>query len=808
MHAFEVESIENRRGDYILDIKILNRAADCSGHMGLAHEIAAILDTRSKTESRMLFASSIGRASKGALAPLREFGVVVENSDACPRYIAYGIDGVVMKKSPAWLKQHLEPLGVHSINLLVDLANFIMLKVGQPMHVFDADNIEGEKIIIRRAKTGERMTTLDGVDIALNPSVLVIADVKGPLAIAGIKGGKRAEVTAKTKRIIIESANFDAAVVRKASRMLKISTDASLRFSQGLDANMAEYAMGLLVRWILKYAGGMPKGYRDIYPKPQCPRKIGLRLEKLEKVLGIQVSQAQLLDILRRLDFKVGFVASPAEHVVRTAKKLVGKPYAYGASTMYDAPHRFDCSSFVQYIFRQIGVQLPRMSFQQYAFGIPISDEELEPGDLVFRTERNDSRDGYLSLPGPKREFGHVAVYIGDGNVVGALRHKKSVVVETLTRFKKAAPYQGARRVLARETMLHMVVEVPTTRKDLLIEEDLIEEVGRLLGYYRIPAQPIAEPFPVLKLDRDRVWQEKICDALVQAGFYEIDTYNFIGPRERDALGDSASRYEELENPIRPELSLLRRSLVASLAHVVARNAAHADVLRFFEIGKVFIPERLKTDPVELEEARIGGIVWYATGKEKSQAFYEAKGALASTFESTGISDVLFDDAFSPDEVENFLHPYRSAIVRLGAENVGFVGALRPQTQRALGIKRGEAVVFEISLPKLVANAESEIEYQEPSKYPSVVRDISLIVSNNVRVQEVEDIIENTAGPLLWETDLFDLFDGENIETGKRSMAFHLVFQSNERTLRDEEVDAVVAKVIAALESKGWEVRK
>ena len=822
MHAFEVESIEKRGGNHVLDIKILNRAADAFGHMGMAHEIAAMLDLKGKTHTRPLedfmkykklhprhVLREILKSTKGALRELTEFAVAVEDSEACPRYIAYGIDSVSVGKSPLWLRRHLESLGINSINIFVDLANFIMLKVGQPTHIFDADKIEGKNIIVRRAKNGERMTTLDGIDVSLGPSVLVIADSRGPLAIAGIKGGKRAEVTAKTKRIVIESANFHAATVRKAARMLKISTDASLRFSQGLDPNMAEYATGLLVRWIMKYGGGRaePKGYRDVYSKPQYPHKIALRLEKIEKVLGIQVSQAQLLDVLRRLDFKVGFIASPQNQVVRMAKKLIGRPYLYGASTMYDAPRRFDCSSFIQYIFRQIGVELPRMSYQQHAFGIPISDEELEPGDLVFRSRCSAKEKAQ------KRAVGHVGLYIGAGRVIDASGTKGKVTERKFAEFKKEAKYQRARRMLARETMLHFVVEVPTMRKDLLIEEDLIEEVGRILGYYRIPKAPMAEPFPVLLPNHERIWQEKIRTVLVSSGFYETDTYNFIGPLERDALGEKTKQYWELENPARPEFSLLRRSFIPLLAKVAARNVARADALRFFEVGSVFLPERYLNDPCEAQETRIGGLVWHASGKEKGQAFYEAKGALASVFESMGISDFMF--AAIDAGVQQCFHPYRSAVVRFGEEEVGFVGALHSQAQRAFGIKRGEAVVFEISLQKLTARAESEIEYQEPSKYPSVMRDISILVPEDVRVQEAEDVIENGGGALLWETDLFDLYEPTGI-SGKsfdyvhdrRSMAFHLVFQSNERTLRDEEVDTIVKKIIAALESKGWEVRK
>lgn len=686
MHAFEVESVEKKGSDYILDIKLLNRTSDVGGHIGMAHEIAAVLNTESKAHSQQLMdfvkfkhkhpdqlIRELLRGNKKSTVALRALSVSVQDADACPRYIAYQINHISVGDSPTWLKKHLGQLNINTINLLVDLANFVMLKIGQPMHIFDADKIDGKEIFVRHAKKGERMVTLDGVHCTLDPSMLVIADRAGVLAIAGVKGGDRAAVTSSTKNIIIEAANFNGSSVRRTSRMLKISTDASQRFAQGLDPNLAEYGMGLVVRWILEYGSknAEPRGFVDAYPHPRYPRKIVLRPEKIEKVLGMTVTTKALLDVLRRLEFKIKINA-----------------------------------------------------------------------------------DGFI-------------------------------------------------------------VEVPTMRTDLSIEEDLIEEVGRIIGYEKINSKAFTETFPTPEHNINVLWQEKIKNILSTAGFAEIDSYEFIGYDDREYFGETDKKCWELENPIRPEFAFLRRSLAPTLTKQIANYFESNDRLQFFEIGKVFLPERTqparnvrKLEPAHAQVDMLGGVLWSpAKATEKNaENFYTAKGALTALFESSGIGDVWFDDV----DVNGYpyLHPFRSAIIRSGDRVLGYVGALHPQVAHAYGIKKGETILFEIDVAVFIELAEEEIEYREPSKYPSVVRDISLVVPHNTRVVDVEDIIENTGGKLLRETDLFDLYEGENIDADKRSMAFHLVFQSDERTLHDDDIRKVMKKIVDACESKDWEVRK
>lgn len=820
MHAFEVDSIDKKDGDYIFDIKILNRTSDVGGHIGMAHEIAAILDVENKAYSKQLqdfmdfkhlhpdrLLKELLADTKGGVAKNSKISVHVEDANACPRYMAYQIDGVKLGKNPPWLNRHLKSLNVNSINLLVDLTNFVMLKIGQPMHIFDADKLSGDKIFIRFARRGEKMTTLDGIDVALDSSMLIIADEKGPLAIAGVKGGNRAAVTKETKNIIIESANFDRSSIRSTSRATKIMTDASQRYAQGLDPNLAEYGLGLLVRWILEYAGGSAKGFVDNYPKPQYPRKIGLRLEKVEKILGENIGEEVLLDIFRRLAFKVKITSTPREEIVKLANSLLGKEYYYGASAMYDAPVRFDCSSFVLYIFRQLGIELPRMSFQQYYFGFPTPDDKLLPGDLVFRSQKKPQQ----GVSGDRKNFGHVGIYIGNNRVIHASSDKKKVVEEALASFKKYSTYKGGIRVISHNDGIHFIVEVPTMRKDLMIEEDLVEEIGRIYGYEKIEPKNFAEPFLSAQTNINILWQNKIKNFMVSSGYYEADTYIFVGKKELELFGEDKLPHWELENPIRQEMAYLRRTAAPLFLDIVARNYDGNDSLKYFEIGKVFLPESnsaKKKDPAHVQFDKVSGAIWSSNKvlESKSENFYMAKGSVISLFESAGISDVWLDDVGV--EGFSFLHPFRSALIKAGDATLGYIGAIHPKIQHTYGIKKGEMVIFEIDFAKFVELAEDEIEYKEPSKYPSIVRDIAIVAPNDARVSDVEDVLQNTGSAMLYDTDLFDLYEGENVEQGNRSMAFHLTFQSSERTLRDDEINSIVEKIIKACESKGWEVRK
>lgn len=282
LHAFEIETVEKFKDDFVLDIDITpNRAADCLSHYGIAREISVIANLKLKE-----IKPNIKIESNGSI------DIEVKDSKECPRYTSRVIENVKVGASPKHIKDRLLACGLDPINNIVDAANYVMLETGQPMHVFDYDKVD--RIIVRRAKK-ESIIGLDDNKHQLDPSILVIADSKKPIAIAGIKGGKDTGVDKKTKRVLIEAANFDALLIRKASQKLNLKTDASFRFEHGYDPNLTELAINRLTELISGKAGKLI----DKYPKKHVPLKIKFNIDRVKRLLGTEIKKP--LDILKSL---------------------------------------------------------------------------------------------------------------------------------------------------------------------------------------------------------------------------------------------------------------------------------------------------------------------------------------------------------------------------------------------------------------------------------------------------------------------------------------------------------------------------
>ncbi len=299
-HAFEVEGIEKVGNDEVLDLKVLQRGHDCLSHRGVAKELSAILQLPLNVDPLK---------KKPDLSKItQEVAVTLEDPSLCPRYIAAYIKGVQVGPSPQWLKQALEVLGQRSINNVVDATNFVLFNIGQPLHAFDADKLVHDgrySIIVRRAKAGEWLRTLDGRDYVLEDSMLVIADQNAdlPIGIAGVKGGMPAAIGDETKNIIIESANFNAVSVRKTAQALKLRTDASTRFEQGISPELAARGMQQAVELIAAIAQGELVGYADVYPAPQESRSIAVSVAQVQQLLGITFGEKEVVDTFTRLGF-------------------------------------------------------------------------------------------------------------------------------------------------------------------------------------------------------------------------------------------------------------------------------------------------------------------------------------------------------------------------------------------------------------------------------------------------------------------------------------------------------------------------
>ncbi len=311
-HLCEVESIEKREdGDIILDLKILpNRAHDLLSHQGVARELASLLNI-----------AYVDPTPKYKIPESKTTKLEVKiDTGNCRRYMGRIIKNVKVGPTPDWVVQHLASIGQRSINNIVDAANIVMFDCGQPTHAFDLDKVQGG-VVVREAKDGEALNTLDNKAVTFKNSNVIIADSKNTLAIAGIKGGKIAEVDNNTKNIILECANFDSISVRKTAQALNIFTDARKRFENDLSPELAPYAMRELSSLIFEMCPEATfEDIVDIYPKKQESRKLSFSTDRVSKILGLKVSVDEIKDILKRYLFEYAEKAGKFEIVVLTMR--------------------------------------------------------------------------------------------------------------------------------------------------------------------------------------------------------------------------------------------------------------------------------------------------------------------------------------------------------------------------------------------------------------------------------------------------------------------------------------------------------
>ena len=648
MHSFEVGEVKKVGKDYILDIDVLpNRAPDCFSHLGIAREIAVITGLKYTGLTCVI--------SEDKKIKAKDFvSVEVKNKLACPRYTARVITDVKVGPSPKWIQERLKICGLRPINNIVDIANYVMLETGQPLHAFDGEKLAEKKIIVRFAQNREKIVTLDEEKYDLSEDILVIADLKKPVAIAGVKGGKIPEIDKKTKIVVLESANFELRTIRRGSKKLGLITDASLRFEHGIDPNLTEFAINRAAYLIQEIAKGkIAQGLVDVYPKKVFPKRIRLDLDYVERLLGVKISHNEIKNILKRLGFKV---------------------------------------------------------------------DGVEPRQLS--------------------------------------------------------------------------VEVPTRRLDISIPEDLIGEIGRIYGYQKIPSLfPTVALIPP-KRNLEIFWEDNIKNILKEVGLTETYNYSFISEKEAKIFRYQPKDLIEVENPISIEQKYLRPSLIPNLLKNVQKNQKYFIDIKVFELGKIF-------QKPNIEKKALTVII---TG----DAFYQSKGIVDLLLNKIGISNVWYD-SYQPTPEESKIsiwHLKKCAEIKVNHEEIGFLGEISPKILDDLKIDK-KLVVFDIDFEKLIKLASEEHEYLPISRYPAAVRDLAVLVPRLVRVEEVLNKIEAAGGPLIRDIDLFDIYEGEEIPRGKKNLAFHIIYQSDVRTLSSKEIDEIQNKIIKALErDPEWQVRK
>jgi len=651
--------------DVVLDIdnKSMTHRPDLWGHYGMAREVAAI------------FHKDLAEYNPAKVKESKEINlnVKVEDTKLCPRYMGVVVDGIEVAESPAWLKQRLSAVGLRPINNIVDITNYIMYDLGQPMHAFDSSKVESQKskvseieILVRKAKDDEDFVALDGSKHKLTSEMLVIADNEKVIALAGVMGGENTEVTSDTKTIIFESANFEATTVRRAAQKLALRSDSSARFEKSLDPNNADLALLRAVELTLEFCPNAKVVSKVVDEKSfhvnQGP--IEMTLEFLERKIGQKIETKEIIKILVSLGFEV------------TEKKNI------------------------------------------------------------------------------------------------------------------------------------LSVKIPTWRatKDISIAEDLVEEISRIYGFGNIevslPEFTIAPP----EKNKLKILQRRLSNVLInKAGYNETLTYSFVSPNILQKLNFDLSDYIELDNPIAKDRPFLRRSILPNLLESLEKNIHEVDEVCLFEVGKVFKKEEPgvriseKSDELLPRQDTMLGVV-FANKKEKIP-FYEMSQVVTDLFAELNLGYSLQENS----EID-LLHPARNAKVLVGDVEVGFVGELHPALQNNFGIE-SRTSILELNLDKLLNVWVEKDNYKRLSQYPSVLRDVALLVDKKNSNLELLNTIQSVSD-LITSVELFDVFESDKIGKDKKSMAYHITYQSNEKTLETEEVERVHEKVLEKLKkSVGAEVR-
>jgi phenylalanyl-tRNA synthetase beta chain len=674
----------------VLELEVTPNRVDCFGVYGVAREVHAISAAPLGQEPWAEDAPADGQGEVSDYA-----SVTVEVPELCPRFTARAFTGLTIAPSPAWLQARLTAAGQRPINNVVDITNYVMLLTAQPLHAFDLDKVPDGALTVRAAAEGEKMQTLDDVERTFDAETVLVCDENGPSGIAGIMGGQASEVSAQTTSVLLEVATWNGTNILRTSRMLSLRSEASSRFEKQLHPELCMRAQRIASRLLVDICGAkLVPGTIDVAAEIPAPRRLVLRGERVEGLLGMPIGQADQIAYLERL----GFGAAP-------------------------------------------------------------SDEDLE-----------------VTVP-PDRHY------------------------------------------------------------DVTREVDLIEEVGRVHGLgEHLPSTLPAVAGRVGGLSREQRLRRRAEDAMRDLGFDEVVGWSFTDPGEpsrlRISADDPRANGVVLSNPLSEDQSVMRTTLLGSLLDVAQGNLARAaDAVALFESGRVYLsagsgakPQKRMPDVQNVgfgvlagefpgeraapyrEPHRIGSLAvgpltaksWRGGG-EPADFF-----ALKSTLE--GLAGQLGAELSVEQAGEPFLHPGRSARVDVAGQPAGWIGELHPLVCRAWDVEA--AVAFEVDLAVLLAASPAgEETFEDVTTFPAVYQDLAVVVPSDVASASLREAVLNGGGELLHAANVFDLYEGEQLGEGTKSVALRLEFRAADRTLTDEEVVARRAAIEAELEKIGGSLR-
>lgn len=645
--AVEGDEVSGALGldEVVLDLEITPNRPDLMSLIGVAREVAAITSIQLKIPEVEIKEGSV-RASD--IVSLQ-----VDDPIGCPRYLARVITDVTVGPSPEWVQRRLTSAGLRSISNVVDATNYALLVTGHPLHAFDLDRLDGQKIVVRRASQGELITTLDGAGRALEADDLVIADARRPVAIAGVMGGAESEVSGTTTSVLLEAAHFEPATISRTSRRYGLRSEASARYERGTDPNNVEFASALAASLIVEWAGGeLSSGPVDFYPQPMQSRPVVLRTDRARAITGTGYSDDEMVVALARLGL---------------------------------APRRSD------------GV---------------------------------------------------------------------------------------------------ITVDAPTRRQDLKIEEDLIEEIARLLGYDRVPSQLPASRSRAAALTPEQRLIRRMREVLAGSGLFEALTQSMIGPEHLKVLGFAEVPALEIAHPMTIDESLMRPSLLPGLVAGVQRNHSRRNLdVRLFEIGPVFIPSgnTLPDEPTRLGIVMSGVQRQSWLSKERLLDFYDLKGVVENLVGCLRIPEIRFEPVTLPP-----YHATRAAEVRSGTTVLGTFGELGEQVRERADLAH-RIYAGEFDVDRMLELAMPPAPSSTTARFPAVLLDLSFAVKDDVRASDLVNVARESGGNDLEHVRIFDVYRGDQLDEGHRSIALSLIFRNPSRTLTEQEAissrDAIAAEL-------------
>lgn len=638
--------------DTIIDIDLTSNRADCFSIVGLAREISAITGCPLKMPALDVKETAAGNAADYVQ-------VKIEVPELCSRFSTRVLKDIKIAPSPEWMQRRLRACGVRPISNVVDVTNYVMLELGQPMHAYDADKIADHTLIVRRAVEDEKLVTLDEKERVLNSSMITISDTEKAAGLGGVMGGLATEVTSATKNVILEAASFHGPSIRRTSRALGLRSEASGRFERGVDTILTHNALNRAAN-LLETMGACETfaGIVEAYPEEVKPAVIVTSPAKINGRIGCEISREEIISILEKL-----------------------------------------------------------------GFGVEEQGEQL-------------------------------------------------------------------------------VLTAPSWRRDIECDADISEEIARMHGYDYIESHQ-----PELKITQghqsvlDDV-KDSVQDYMVASGLNEMMTYSFIKANAFDKMLLSADDVRrqciELLNPITDAFSVMRTTMIPSALQAASFNLRnHNSSVALFEVGRVFLPKSLPLKDAPAERSMLTAVIsgnreelnW--CNSKESVDFYDMKGIVEGLLETLQVTDYSLVRSSAA-----YLHPGKSCDIVLAGQVIGSFGEVHPTVQENFELDQ-VTYVLELAIEPLVSYASAVPKYHHLPKYPSMSRDIAVVVPVEVTNDEIEAVIRAHAGELLQGVKVFDIYTGKQVAEGFKSMAFNLTYQAADRTLTDTEVDASMKKVIA-----------